>query len=538
MRWFDWRRWLIYTHRWLGIAGGVLFVVWFVSGVVMMYARMPGLADEERLARAAQIDLSTVRISPGDAMRTAGTGADGLQFGMLGGRPVYRFDRGRTVVFADDGSAFAGLDRDAAEAVARRYAPEYDGTLRYDHYLTEPDQWTLQATDLMPMHRFALDDAAQTRLYVSEVAGDVVLRTTRRERFWAFLGPVLHWVYFTPLRRHGSVWSEVVIWASLLGCLMCLSGLLWGLLRYSPSARFRLKLVSAHSPYAGLMKWHHYAGLLFGVVTLTWTYSGLLSMGPFNWFSSPRMTAAQRNASTSGPLRTDLLTLESLRAAAAALNTVFPVKELEVLQFRGEPFWVASRPPAIAEADQWIEAGLLPRAPRAPLERRYVSAVRPDQGTFTRFDANIMGDVAEAAMPGVPVADAVWLDDYDAYYYDAREARPLPVLRVRYEDPQRTWLYLDPARGAIVQRSAKVTRLRRWLYQGLHSLDFPFLYYRRPLWDIVVIVLSVGGAVLSATTLIPAYRRLRRRVRGWRLRRVPRDGWSSPHEDPGWEPGS
>jgi hypothetical protein len=34
--WYDWRRALIYTHRWLGIAGCIVIVVWFVSGVVMM----------------------------------------------------------------------------------------------------------------------------------------------------------------------------------------------------------------------------------------------------------------------------------------------------------------------------------------------------------------------------------------------------------------------------------------------------------------------------------------------------------------------
>lgn len=62
---------------------------------------------------------------------------------------------------------------------------------------------------------------------------------------------------------------------------------------------------------------------------------------------------------------------------------------------------------------------------------------------------------------------------------DARGADPLPVLRIRYADPQETWLYLDPKTGGVVQRSEKVTRLKRWLSQGLHSLDFPFLYYRR-----------------------------------------------------------
>jgi len=74
-------------------------------------------------------------------------------------------------------------------------------------------------------------------------------------------------------------------------------------------------------------------------------------------------------------------------------------------------------------------------------------------------------------------------------------------------------LFVDPTRGAVVQRSESITRLRRWLYQGLHSLDFPFLYYKRPLWDIVVIVLSLGGLALSVTTLTPALRRLLRHMK-------------------------
>jgi hypothetical protein len=123
-----------------------------------------------------------------------------------------------------------------------------------------------------------------------------------------------------------------------------------------------------------------------------------------------------------------------------------------------------------------------------------------------------MLEIARAAMPGVPIADAVWLQEYDAHYYDLRAGRALPVLRVRYADDVRTWLYLDPVRGAIVQRTDDTRRLRRWLYQGLHSLDFPFLYYKRPLWDIVVIVLSIGGLALSATTLLPGWRRLRRNI--------------------------
>jgi hypothetical protein len=71
-------------------------------------------------------------------------------------------------------------------------------------------------------------------------------------------------------------------------------------------------------------------------------------------------------------------------------------------------------------------------------------------------------------------------------------------------------LYFDPKHGAIARKEERLSRLNRWLYHGFHSLDFPFLYYRRPLWDIVVIALSLGGIVLSATTLTASWRRVRR----------------------------
>ena len=521
-RLLNWRSLLVYTHRWLGIAGCVLFVAWFVSGIVMMYVRMPIVAAEERLARAEALDLSTATLSIGEAAERVGLPVDGARVVMHDGRPAYRFGgRDPFVVYADDGSFFDGIGADEAEAVARRFVPGYQGRLRYVAYLAEPDQWTLQAGRLLPMHLFAADDRAGTEVYVSEVTGEVALRTTRAERFWGYLGPVTHWLYFTPLRRNGSLWADVVIWSSLIGCFMCVTGLVWGLLRYSPAGRFRIKRQPANSPYTGMMKWHHYAGLVFGVITLTWAYSGLLSMGPFNWFRTPPMSRTQREASTGGPLRADALTLESMRAALAEFQRAYPPKELEVLQFRGEPYWAADRAPSEEEAAIWMNAGLWPRAEKPRLERAYVSAMTPSAGMRTEFGRDAMHEIARAAMPGVVVRDAVWLTDYDGYYYDPRGSRTLPVLRVRYEDPQQTWLYLDPRRGGIVQRSESTGRLRRWLYQGLHSLDFPQIYFKRPLWDVIVIVLSLGGIALGATSLLPAWRRLKRRtaaIVSWRPR--------------------
>jgi hypothetical protein len=50
------------------------------------------------------------------------------------------------------------------------------------------------------------------------------------------------------------------------------------------------------------------------------------------------------------------------------------------------------------------------------------------------------------------------------------------------------------------------------LYNGLHSLDFPWLYNYRPLWDIVVITLMLGGTALCVTSLVMTYRVLARKA--------------------------
>ncbi len=42
----------------------------------------------------------------------------------------------------------------------------------------------------------------------------------------------------------------------------------------------------------------------------------------------------------------------------------------------------------------------------------------------------------------------------------------------------------------------------------LHSWDWLPLLERRPLWDVLLIVLSLGGAVMSVTGVVMGWRRL------------------------------
>lgn len=507
-----WKTLFIYVHRWTGIFFGVVFVVWFASGVAMMYVRMPHLSATERLGHIAPIDLSTAHVSPAEAARTYELDAGRLRLEMYyDGRPVYRFQGG--TVYADTGELVPGLGREEALALVRRWVPAHAATVRYDAYLLDSDQWTLynEQRASMPLHRISVGDPAGTHYYVSELTGEPTMKTDRRGRFWGYISAVLHWTYFTSFRRNGPLWQQVVAWGSLLGAAMCVTGMVVGIFRLRVTRRYRLRTGPSHSPYVGWMKWHHWAGLIFGLVTITWAFSGAMSLGrPFPSLRNRPMTPEQRMAAAGTPLDLELVTLDRLRAALEVFRPSFTPKELEVIQFRGQPYLVGYRPLDGYSYEEEIGANEERSEPRR--EHLIVQATAPDRGPFRRFDDESMWAVAKAAMPGVKMQDAEWLLEYDAYYYDKDRNRPLPVLRVRYADADSTWLYLEPGLGTLTKYD-RGARWNRWLYHGLHSLDFPFLYYKRPLWDIVVILLSIGGLALSATTLVPTWRRLARHAR-------------------------
>src|SRR4029453_4237981 len=115
------------------------------------------------------------------------------------------------------------------------------------------------------------------------------------------------------------------------------------------------------------------------------------------------------------------------------------------------------------------------------------------------------------------------LRQYDRYYLDRHRGRPLPVILVKLNDAARTRYYIDPKTARVAGSYRSGNWVTRWLYHGLHSLDFPWLYNYRPLWDIVVITFMAGGPALCVTSLVLAWR-----VLGRTLRRSPFGAAPSP----------
>lgn len=510
------KRWLFLGHRWLGMALGVLFVLWFISGVVMMYVRMPILTAPERFAQLRHLDLTQVRISPAAAWKTAkGKGEPRrVRMNIVLGRPAYHFlpanEKWRTV-FADTGERLKEVTPQQGALAAQSFAP---GNAHFLGRAGEIDQWTL--TNSLNLHRpllrYAMDDRAQTELYVSELTGEVVMRSTHNERKWAWLGPILHWGAPEFFRRHVALWRNSLLWLSFFGTLLALSGLLIALVRWKRGGyNLRDKAGQKHrtfSPYRGARKWHHFSGLVFGFFTLTWILSGWLYTNPGGTRSKPTSTVttftpfndggirpelagkpAEVKALTGGPLRISAVK-HSVLTAWQEIGGAAP-KDVELVHFSGRPFWMLYRD----WNQSFIVAAQGPRfsAPRLPLD-------------------DLLARIA-LMQPQAKVSEVTLLHSYDSFYYAVGNVAPkrLPVLRAKFGNG--VWFYINPHDGSIFRRYDAYGRLMRWLINGLHCFDFPFLMFNRPLWDVTIICLSLGGLVLSGSGVWMGGKRLWSRAR-------------------------
>ena len=342
------KRAVIFLHRWLGVALCAIFLLWFPSGIGMMYWGYPTVTPADRLDRSPALDPATVLLTPEEAYATLGYegSPDHVVLNTFDGRPVYRFGsfRGADVVFADTGGRLDAISAETAGRMASAWTgqPLADATVAR---VEEVDQWTLQTplASLWPVWKYSWSDGQQ--VYVSQSTGEVVQYTTTASRIGAYLGPIPHWFYFTPLRRHGPEWSRVVIWSSGIGTIAAILGVVAGLWMYSPRKVYRYNGAPARLPYYGQKRWHAVLGLVFGVATATWAFSGMLSMDPF-----PSRTGGDSAARGSvedtvrDALRDDVPfeAFTTTHPAAALAQIDGAVKQLELTSLAGEPAYLAT----------------------------------------------------------------------------------------------------------------------------------------------------------------------------------------------------
>jgi uncharacterized iron-regulated membrane protein len=127
---------------------------------------------------------------------------------------------------------------------------------------------------------------------------------------------------------------------------------------------------------------------------------------------------------------------------------------------------------------------------------------------------------AASLVPDARIASIAVLTQPDAYWYGVGAPVTLPVWRIKFDDRARTWVHVDPVTGELLGSIDARGRAYRWLYEGLHRLDFGILLGHPPARQVVIWVLSIAGLIISISSVVIGWRRLRREGRGMQRRTV------------------
>jgi hypothetical protein len=473
-------RWLLLLHRYLGIAVGALMAMWCLSGVVMMYVSYPALDESSRLKHLAPIHWSGC-CAIGEELPSNAVLARGLRVEMLSGQPVLSLrsaDAPSRLVDLITGSPIAVISAEQAASVAESYVNESQPSAPAFLGLIDYDQWTVAGEFNVdrPLYHFSLGDEDRTELYVSSITGRAVQMTTGHERFWNWLGAVPHWLYFAPLRREVSLWSQVVAITSLIGCFLAATGLYIGV------RQLLLRPGGHWSPYHGFNLWHHIAGVFFGVFALTWVLSGLLSINPWGWLEGA--SAQSERAQLRGREPTGAQVQATLRAIANTHPS--DLVSVEIAPFNGRLYLIAS-------------AG---NGARRRLD---------ELGHSAPLSLADLGYIASSLKGSGPAETLQLITHEETYYFSHhRDTVRLPAYRFDARDGSGTLYYIDPVSGGLLAKIDRGVQGYRWWHEGLHRIDFIPSLRARPQWDALMLLLMSGVMATCFTGAYLGWRRLTR----------------------------
>lgn len=223
------KRWTYLVHRWLGIGGCLLMLLWFVSGMVMLFVGYPKLTPGERLAALPVLDGTHAVLGLSALPAAVQAEPESVALTTLRGEPAYVVRSGGNVGAwsARTGQALLPVSAQRAEAAAAQYAggQAFVGAMRVDE-----DRWThSRALDAhRPLYKVEVGGPQPGSLYVSSRTGEVVLDAPYRQQRWNYVGAWLHWLYFLRMQSVDPVWTWVVIVLSGLCTVVAISGIVVG----------------------------------------------------------------------------------------------------------------------------------------------------------------------------------------------------------------------------------------------------------------------------------------------------------------------
>lgn len=480
------KRILYKFHRILGTLLSILFVLWFLSGFVMIYHSFPKITDTETYKGLTPIDVNKLNYCDSILseqkldndvnswiLKAKSDGSFLLE--IKNGANTYLTDQYGKVVnrytYSDIYNYACNLNNSAIRKVDTIH--KLDRWIPYDRYSSD-----------LPAYKFYYKDSLQSQLYVSSSSGEGMQYSNSDSRFWAWVGAIPHWLYIANLRHYTDLWKGVVIWLSGIGSLVCITGMIIGIRSFYKRYKQKKEIKSPYKKAA--YKWHHILGFFFGIFVFTFAFSGMMSLQKVpQWIIKTHNTDLQ-TAAKNNPLKKHPLDYP-LNYKTILDRYTGSIKKLEWASFGDLNYYKA----VVGDSMYYIDAT------SDTLKPLYLS------------QQDIRKRLTMIHSETITVEE---LQDYDNYYIHKRNKLPLPVYKVSVDDKDKSLYYINPYTADITYFNAN-TKARKWTYQALHSFSIKWLLDRPVLWNVLMWVTMIAGTFISLTGLCLSYKTIRRKFR-------------------------
>ncbi|MEG1563672.1 MAG: PepSY domain-containing protein [Bacteroides sp.] len=472
-------------HRIIGTVIALFFLMWFVTGLVLVYHPYPRLSDAQIDGKQETLPDSLPGIHA--FAKRVSEPVKNIRVRQFQGQTLVSFvTKDSTYVFcADSLEKPAPITYATIMQIAQHWVPA--PVLRVDT-LYQRTQWILYSRyeDELPIYRFYFDDAEKHELFVAKRSGEVLQLTDAPSRFWSWVGAIPHKFYFPFIRKNVTVWETSLTIGALFCLIASLTGCYLGL--YVLIKRYRNKR-KWEIPYKKRSyRLHHLLGLIFGMALIAWSLSGVMSMQRVpRWMVPMKGDYSFRPSKMWGKKP---LPLSSYQLDYRKLKTYYPeLKAVTWTHYGKTPVY------AVVEGGQEH----LIDASSSQVQKLFI----PEQ-TVRNGLKRIHGD-------SVPYR-IMLMNRYDNYYLSRDHSLPLPVYKVNLADEDGTVYYISPETGDVrfLNDNKKV---KKWLFSGIHYLNIQWLIERPVLWTLAIWVVCGVGAFFSLTGVWLGVRYLRRIMR-------------------------
>lgn len=506
-------RTMFFLHRLSGTIVALFFAMWFLTGLVLIYHPYPRVDDRMKQAHLEAIPDTLPAIEP-FLNKIDGTVKHISVHQQLGQTLIELSTSDKDYTFcADTTQQQKAITEEALMQIASRWV---EGTPVRKDTIYDREQWVLyeRFKSEMPMVHLTYDDPDKSELFISINTGEVHQWTTRKSRFWAYIGAIPHKLYFPFIRKDLDTWK----WCIYIGGFTCLIAALTGLyVGIYVLVRRRLKKKVWENPYKKFVyRWHEFIGLGMGLFMILWGFSGMFIMERIPQWIAPYEGDYTISASRFWGRRP--LPLNAYKLDYTQLAEVYKdIKAVDWTHFGSVPVY------AVVNADSMVYIDASKSTPE-PVEVspdeilkcaiKVISQGKSEGGsahghathmTRTSLSEKEKADTVspsrkETPAPKIEKSDCSieLLTAYDEYYSDRDNEYPLPVYKVDINNADGSRFYVSPHTGEV-RYSNHNRRVKRWAVTAIHYLKIQALMEHKVLWTICIWTLCLGGAFVSLT---------------------------------------